>query len=148
MHTKRCGMKPRFCPKKEIVHVTPYSEIYSFHPHRKVATKDGWKSLSNDVDFFTGKSTIVMRNRREKLKLHFCSTRIAAHWRETLSKVNATDDLSFACSYRSASPALPNNARKFCDPLSGVLEVQVHRSIGRHLKELRLQAMSIGDRQA
>ena len=46
--------------------ITGYSEVYHAHPHAMLSIAAGWKFHSSRADFFTGKSSTVMKARRKK----------------------------------------------------------------------------------
>ena len=51
----------RFADSDTVFNVTPYSEIYGTHPHFLLATASGWKRAPQRSDYFTGKSSTVMK---------------------------------------------------------------------------------------
>ena len=48
----------------DVKFVTPYAELYGIHPRLIVATRKGWKLVSENADPFTGKSARVNQKRR------------------------------------------------------------------------------------
>ena len=52
----------------EIIAITPYTEMYHEHPHYILASNSGWKPLPSRADAFTGKSRLVMKERRNRHK--------------------------------------------------------------------------------
>lgn len=50
----------------DTIGITPYAEMHKCHPHYIIATHNGWKDAPSRADPFTGKSHLVMRERRSK----------------------------------------------------------------------------------
>ena len=48
----------------EVHDVVPYSEVYGIHPKCIVATRNGWRRVSDNAHPFTGRSTRVMSKQR------------------------------------------------------------------------------------
>ena len=48
--------------------VRRYADCYTEHPHFLLATSQGWKKNPARADFFTGKSALVMRERRKSIR--------------------------------------------------------------------------------
>ena len=48
--------------------MTGYSEVYHAHPHTILLTAEGWKPNPSRADFFTGKSSTVMKARRQSIR--------------------------------------------------------------------------------
>ena len=51
-----------------IIEVQPYNECYEVHPHFLLPTKSEWKRTPARADPFTGKSRMVMKERRKSAK--------------------------------------------------------------------------------
>ena len=54
--------------RNSVIEVQPYSECYELHPHFLLPTKNGWKRTPARADPFTGKSSMVMKERRKSAK--------------------------------------------------------------------------------
>ena len=82
--------KIHFAPKSadEIIEIPPYSECYHKHPHEILATASGWKTLPLRADWFTGKSHVVMRDRRQKIAKAFKRRHVKAHRRKVIAVAN------------------------------------------------------------
>lgn len=60
---KHC-QKVTFNEIPSIVEITPHSEVYEFHPRLLISTANGWKISPSRGDPFTGKSSLIMTQRR------------------------------------------------------------------------------------
>ena len=67
----KCDQCVRFSDTVDMYEITPYSEVYGDHPHFLLATSRGWKKAPTRSDAFTGKSSIVMRERRKQARKKF-----------------------------------------------------------------------------
>ena len=72
----------------DIVAVTPYSECYHNHPHFILATSSGWKPNPSRSDFFTGKSSLVMKARRLAIRPLLNSRAARAHRKKVILQAN------------------------------------------------------------
>ena len=60
----------QFNTNHELFEVQPYSEAYGCHPHFVLATAHGWKRTPLRADPFTGKSALMMKERRRAARRH------------------------------------------------------------------------------
>lgn len=72
----------------DIVAVTPYSERYHNHPDFILATSTGWKPNPSRSDFFTGKSSLVMKARRSAIRPLLNSRTARAHRKKVILRAN------------------------------------------------------------
>ena len=73
VHMKRANghLRVQFSTQVETYDCTPYSEMYDAHPHFLLSTRDGWKKNPARADVFTGKTSLVMRERRKSARRRF-----------------------------------------------------------------------------
>ena len=69
--------------------ITPYSEIYGDHPHYLLSTANGWKRNPARACPFTGKSPLVLRERRKQVRRLLKPTRARETRKRLITLANA-----------------------------------------------------------
>ena len=73
----------------DVHEVQPYPEIYGSRPHFLLAGKNNWHRTPLRTDCFTGKSALVMRERRKQIKAKMKGKATKIHRAEIMRMANA-----------------------------------------------------------